>query len=54
MKLKSLVLIDIDSVELRFTICGMMVYYEKRLTEIKRHIEWDSNHWPHASWLMAA
>ena len=33
--LKSPILIDSDSIELKFIICTIMVYYEKHLTKIK-------------------
>ena len=47
-KLKIPVLIDIDSIELMFTMCAMMVYYEKMFNWNKKHVEWDSNHLPDA------
>ena len=34
-ELKSPVLIDSDSIELTFTICAIMVHYEKCLIKIK-------------------
>ena len=37
-KLKIPVLIDTDSIELMFTLCAMMVYYEKCLIEIKKNM----------------
>ena len=50
-KLNSSVSINTDSIELIFIVCAMMVYYEKTFNWNKKCVEWDSNHWPHASWV---
>ena len=36
--LKSPTSIDSDSIELKFIICAIMVYYEKHLTKIKKRV----------------
>ena len=54
-KLKSPVKIDLEGIELTFTICIIIEQYEKKhLTKVKKRVDLDSNHRPDDYELMAA